>query len=189
MPLSIERVEDWMGHPLVGSDGEKIGKLEDLVFSASGTPLFAAVSTGLFGRRTSLVPLHDASLTPDHVSVPYTKDQIKAAPQLGESGEMSGELEDASAEHYGMPARQRTAGEAYVSASQRARQAERAREAEAQAGQLEERAGTLGQQVQEAEQRARDARARADELAREHQDALAQAQQARRAQQELAHSL
>lgn len=186
MPLSIERVEDWMGHPLVGSDGEKIGKLEDLVFSTSGTPLFAAVSTGLFGRRTSLVPLHDASLTPDHVSVPYTKDQIKGAPQLDELSAMSGELEDASAEHYGLPARQRADGEAYVSAAGRARQAERAREADAQAGQLEERAGTLGQQLQEAEQQARDARARADALAREHQDALTQAQQARRAHQELA---
>jgi len=186
MPLSIERVEDWMGHPLVGSDGEKIGRLEDLVFSSSGTPLFAAVSTGLFGRRTSLVPLHDASLTPDHVSVPYTTDQIKGAPQLDEPSEMSGELEDASAEHYGLPARQRADGEAYISASERARQAERAREADAQASQLEERAGTLDDQVQEAEQQAREARARADALAREHQDALAQAQRARRAHQELA---
>ncbi len=186
MPLSIERVEDWLGRPVVGSDGEKIGKLEDLVFSSSGTPLFAAVSTGLFGRRTSLVPLHDASLTPDHVSVPYTKDQIKGAPQLDEPGDMSGGLEDASAEHYGLPPRQRTDGEAYVSAGERARQAERSREAEAQARELEERAGALGQQAQDAEQQAQDARARADSLAREHQEALAQAQQARRARQELA---
>ncbi|MDQ6732034.1 MAG: PRC-barrel domain-containing protein [Actinomycetota bacterium] len=186
MPLSIERVEDWLGRPLVGSDGEKIGKLEDLIFSSSGTPLFAAVSTGLFGRRTTLVPLHDASLTPDHVSVPYTRDQIKGAPQLDEPSEMSGDLEDASAGHYGLPARQRTDDGAYVSAGERARQGERAREAEAQAGELEERAGALGQQAQDAEQQAQSARARADSLAREHQEALAQAQQARRAQQELA---
>ncbi len=186
MPLSVERVEDWLGRPVVGSDGEKIGKLEDIVFSSSGTPLFAAVSTGLFGRRTSLVPLHDASLTPDHVSVPYTRDQIKGAPQLDQPTDMSGELEEASAQHYGLSARQRTDGEAYVSAGERARESERGREAEAQASQLEERAGALEQQVREAEEHARDARARADSLTQEHQDALAEAQRARRAQQELA---
>ncbi len=85
MTMRIERVEDWLGRPLVGSAGEKIGKLDDLIFSSDGVPLFGAVSTGRFGRRTSLVPPAEASLTPDHVSVPCTEDRIKDAPQLDDA--------------------------------------------------------------------------------------------------------
>jgi hypothetical protein len=185
MALSIERVEDWLGRPLVGSEGEKIGKLEDLIFASGGTPLFAAVSTGLFGRKTSLVPLAEASLTPDHVSVPYTKDEIKGAPQLDDPTDMNGEVEAASAEHYGLPAREHGAGESYLSAGERARQAERAQAAEAHAGELEERADGLGREAKAAEAQAREARERADSAARDHQAALAEAQQARQAREEI----
>lgn len=185
MALSIERVEDWLGRPVVGSDGEKIGKLDDLIFTAGGAPLFAAVSTGLLGRRTSLVPLAEASLTPDHVSVPYTKDQIKAAPQLDDPAEMNGEMETAAAEHYSLPARQRGEGDGYVSAGERARQTEQAREADAHARELEDRADDLGRQREAAEAQAREASERADALARDHRDALDQARQARQAQQQL----
>lgn len=183
MTLRIERVEDWLGRPLVGSDGEKIGKLDDLIFASDGTPLFGAVSTGLFGRRTSLVPLAEASLTPDHVSVPYTKDHVKDAPQLDDPSDMSVETEDSSAEHYDLPARDRSDAEGYVSAGERARQAEQSRAAEERATTLEQRADELAQAVTKAEDQARDARARADGLAREHQDAIAEAQAARRARQ------
>lgn len=184
MALSIERVEDWLGRPLVGADGEKIGKLDDLIFASGGAPLFAAVSTGLFGRKTSLVPLAEASLTPDHVSVPYTKDQIKGAPQLDDPTDMNGEVEAASAEHYGLPAREHPAGESYLSAGERAREAERARAAEAHARELEERADGLGREVEAAEAQAREARERADDVARDHQAALAEAHEARQTQRQ-----
>ena len=185
MALSIERVEDWLGRPLIGSDGERIGKLDDLIFTSSGAPLFAAVSTGLFGRKTSLVPLADAGLTPDHVSVPYTKDQVKNAPQLDDPADMSGEIEAASAEHYGLPARRHGAGESYLSASERAREVERTQAAEAHARELEQRAGDLGREAEAAETRASEERQRADTSAREHQAALAAAQQARQTRQQL----
>lgn len=183
MALSIERVEDWLGRPLVGADGEKIGKLDDLIFTSGGAPLFAAVSTGLFGRKTSLVPLAEASLTPEHVSVPYTKDQIKGAPQLDDPTDMSGEVEAASAEHYGLPAREGRPGESYVSAGERARQAQRIQAAEAHARELQTRADQLGGEVEAAEVQAREARERADTVARDHQAALAEAQQARQTRQ------
>jgi len=39
----------------------------------------ATVQTGLFGTKESFVPLAQADLTDDGLSVPYTKDQVKDA--------------------------------------------------------------------------------------------------------------
>ena len=152
--------------------------MSDLIFAPDSTPLFGAVSTGMFGRRTSLVPLHQASLTPDHVTIPYDKDTVKNAPQLANSGEMSGQIEDATADHYAIPRRARTMEDVYVSAEDRARRAEEeARQAEQYAAELEQRADALEAQVHDARATMITAQRRLDDLIADHRDAVEQARQ------------
>ncbi len=59
------------GKTMRGTSGEKIGKIVDVYEStATDSPTFVTVSTGLFGTSSSFVPLTDASLQGDDVVVP-----------------------------------------------------------------------------------------------------------------------
>jgi sporulation protein YlmC with PRC-barrel domain len=47
---------EWRGRDVVDSDGDKIGKLEEVYLDTdSGRPEWAAVNTGLFGMKQSFV--------------------------------------------------------------------------------------------------------------------------------------
>jgi PRC-barrel domain len=93
----------WVGHEVFDSHGERIGKLHQIYLGGSGKPDFALVKTGLFGLRSSFVPLAGASLEGDVVVVPYDKWQVREAPALpkGEH-EISPEEELAVYRHYGL---------------------------------------------------------------------------------------
>ena len=89
------------GRTLLGADGERLGKIDQLYADREdGHPTFLTVSTGLFGSRTRFVPVSEASLHGDDVHVPYTKDQVKDAPNLDPDGEISPEEEDRLYRHY-----------------------------------------------------------------------------------------
>jgi uncharacterized protein (TIGR02271 family) len=76
--LNQEDYRTLSGRLLVGSDDEKLGKIDQLYTDREdGHPTFLTVSTGLFGSRTSFVPVNEASLAGDEVRVPYTKDRVK----------------------------------------------------------------------------------------------------------------
>lgn len=91
------------GRTLLGADGERLGKIDQLYADREdGHPTFLTVSTGLFGSRTSFVPVSEASLHGDDVHVPYTKDQVKDAPSLDPDGEISPEEEDRLYRHYSL---------------------------------------------------------------------------------------
>jgi hypothetical protein len=185
MSPRIERVADWIGRTVTGTDGEKIGRLDDIVYSTGGEPLLGAVSTGLFGHRTSLVPLAEATLSPDHVAVPYSKSMVKDAPQLDAPDAMSAAVEDQAEIHYGLPERERTADERYVTAAEQARREAAAAEAAAQAERLEARADDLRSGAADARDTAAAATERADALDRERAAAEAEAQRARDEERDL----
>ncbi len=66
-------------------------------------PEWIAVSTGFLGTKTALVPLAGTSLERDRLRVPYTKDQVKDAPDISiEGGEISEADEQALYRHYGL---------------------------------------------------------------------------------------
>jgi len=95
----------WTGRNLVGSDGSKIGTIDQLYADKdSGEPTFATVSTGMFGTKTSFVPVSGASTTGDDISVPYDKDLVKSAPNVDPDGEISPEEEQRLYSHYNMSA-------------------------------------------------------------------------------------
>jgi phage protein D len=181
MAPRIENVEDWLGQAVTGPEGEKIGKLEDIVFAGDGTPLLGAVTTGLLGRRTSLVPLADAKLSPDRIAVPYSKAEVKEAPQIDDPTAMTTAVEDETTGHYGRALRDRDADERYDTAGERLRRAAEAAAADTRATELEQHAERLGAQAAEARAQATLAADQATRLEREHEAAAGDATEARAA--------
>ena len=100
---TVEAVRDWQGRDLYGEGHEKIGEITDIyVDDATGEPEWLAVKTGLFGMKSSFVPIAGASMMEDHVMVPYSKDTVKDAPNVDADGELSPEQELRLYEHYDM---------------------------------------------------------------------------------------
>ena len=93
---------EWKGRTLIDSDGEKIGEIDEIYLDVqSGEPEWATVTTGLFGTKTSFVPIDRASPKAGSVHVEATKDQIKDAPKIDPDGELSAEEEQELYAHFG----------------------------------------------------------------------------------------
>jgi len=94
----------WHGRTMVGSDGEKIGKISEIYEDPqTGKPEWATVSSGLFGTKSNFVPLAGASPDGEDVRAQVTNDQVKDAPGVENDGELS-ELEERRLfEHYNVP--------------------------------------------------------------------------------------
>jgi hypothetical protein len=76
--------DDLTGATLYDSDGNDVGKIEDVYTDDNGTPYYARVKIGTLLAKHRLVPVDDAQSTPDGFSVPYSKDAIENAPDLPE---------------------------------------------------------------------------------------------------------
>jgi uncharacterized protein (TIGR02271 family) len=101
MPLQTD-VQAWIGRTAVDPEGHKVGKIDDIYLDrATGQPEWMTVKTGLFGSRTSFVPLRSASLSGDDVSIGFTKAQVKDAPNVDHDDALSDEEERRLYGHYG----------------------------------------------------------------------------------------
>jgi uncharacterized protein (TIGR02271 family) len=96
-PQSLQDLE------VIDNQGAKVGKV-NVVFvdSATGRPEWAAVKTGLFGGHVTLVPLSNALVGSDKVTVAYTKDAIKDAPDHDPDVELSSADESELLRYYGL---------------------------------------------------------------------------------------
>jgi sporulation protein YlmC with PRC-barrel domain len=96
-------VMEWRGFEVIDRDGDKVGKLDEVYLDReSGQPEWAVVNTGLFGLKSSFVPIREAMREGDMIRVPYEKDRIKDAPNVEPDGEVSQEEERQIYEHYGV---------------------------------------------------------------------------------------
>lgn len=95
---------DWMGADVNGSDGDKIGSLENVYVDAdSGRPEWLGVKTGLFGTKETLVPIEGVEGDDGALRVAYTKDQVKDAPNVDPAqGEVDRQDESEIYAHYGL---------------------------------------------------------------------------------------
>ena len=94
---------DWIGATVVDEDGDKIGSLEQIyVDRSSDQPEWLLVKTGLFGNKSTFVPLEGSSADGEDLRVPYAKALVKDAPNVDEDEEgLSGEEEQRLYAHYG----------------------------------------------------------------------------------------
>ncbi len=98
-----QEVLNWRGMNLVDRNGGKIGSIEEIYEDTdTGEAEWALVHTGLFGTKSTFVPLRDASAQGDGVSVPFEKSQVKDAPGIEREGELSRDEEQRLYSHYGV---------------------------------------------------------------------------------------
>jgi uncharacterized protein (TIGR02271 family) len=99
---TLEDVQTWRGRTAVDSNGDKVGKVDEIYLDRqSGEPEWATVSTGLFGHKTTFVPIEGAEDVGDEVRLAYTKDQVKDAPNVDADAALSTEEEQRLYQHYG----------------------------------------------------------------------------------------
>src|SRR3954447_8741203 len=94
-----------VGSTAYASDGDKIGKVGQLYLDDdTGRPEFITVNTGLFGTSESFVPVAEATFTGDRLTVPFTKDTVKDAPNvdLGPEQHLDRGEEQRLYEYYGL---------------------------------------------------------------------------------------
>jgi len=102
MPTTND-VRAWREQDLFGSDGEKLGTIEEIYLdSESGEPEWALVTTGMFGTKQSFVPLRDASASDAGVTVPFDKSTVKDSPKMDPDGQLSKSEEAELYRHYGL---------------------------------------------------------------------------------------
>jgi uncharacterized protein (TIGR02271 family) len=96
-------VLEWRGRTAVDADGSKLGTIEEIyVDSETNRPEWALVHTGLFGGKSSFMPLRDARSDGEQVMAPYSKDQVKDAPKMDADGSLSQQDEAKLYSHYGI---------------------------------------------------------------------------------------
>jgi uncharacterized protein (TIGR02271 family) len=99
----IDTVRTWQGRTLVDRDGNRIGTIDAIYLDdQTSQPEWALVNTGLFGTKSSFVPLAQATQTGDDVRVPYDKQLVKDAPRVDPDQHLSEAEERQLWRHYGL---------------------------------------------------------------------------------------
>ena len=101
--MSMETVAQWRGADVLDQDGDKVGTVEEIYLDQqTDRPEWALVKTGLFGNKSTFVPLTSVSEQGDDLRVPFEKDRIKDAPKIDPEQELSQDEERELYSHYGM---------------------------------------------------------------------------------------
>ena len=108
--INENEIQQVVGRTAYDANGDKIGSVGHVFLDdETGQPEFASVNTGLFGMNESFVPLADAKVDGDRLVVPFTKDQVKDAPNVDvDSGHLDQSEERRLYEHYGLTYTERT---------------------------------------------------------------------------------
>jgi uncharacterized protein (TIGR02271 family) len=101
--VDIETVRGWRGRTMLDRDGDRIGTIEDIYADdRTGQPEWALVNTGLFGTRSTFVPIAQAAERDGDVQVPYEKALVKDAPGIEADQHLSEAEEERLWRHYGL---------------------------------------------------------------------------------------
>ena len=101
--LDQQTLMEARGQDLFDRNGDKIGRIDEIYLDQqTDRPEWALVNTGLFGTRSTFVPLTEASTEEGALRVPYDKDQVKDAPNIDADAELSQDEEASLYRHYGL---------------------------------------------------------------------------------------
>jgi len=91
MEATTRNYDDWIGHDVYDAEGDKIGEIRDIFYDdVTQRPEWLAVKTGLFGGANTFVPIQGSTRYGDEdLQVTYTKDFIKAAPNMDADGSLT----------------------------------------------------------------------------------------------------
>jgi uncharacterized protein YrrD len=100
-PNAEWNVAEWHGKLLIDSDGEKIGKLQDVYVDVeTDEPQFATVKEGFISRHLTFVPLGGITVGPNELQVAVTKEQIESAPNIEQHGEELSQADESALYHH-----------------------------------------------------------------------------------------
>ncbi|MBS3942308.1 MAG: PRC-barrel domain-containing protein [Actinobacteria bacterium] len=103
--LGKQNLYELAGATAYDRDGEKLGSVDTVfVDNVSDEGTFALVKTGLFGTRSSFVPLTDANFRDGDLHVAYPAEMVKDAPNLDADEELDAAQELELYRYYGIPA-------------------------------------------------------------------------------------
>jgi hypothetical protein len=99
----VEQVRAWLGRTMIDRDGNQLGEITDIYLDReTDRPEWAVVRTGLFGLRSSFVPLAAASEVEHDIQVPHERTLVKDAPNVEADGQLSEAEEAELYRHYGL---------------------------------------------------------------------------------------
>jgi uncharacterized protein (TIGR02271 family) len=99
----LETVGTWQGRTLLDRDSSRIGTIDAIYLDdQTGQPDWALVNTGLFGTRSSFVPIARAFQSDNDVLIPYDKQMVKDAPRIDSDQHLSEADERQLWQHYGL---------------------------------------------------------------------------------------
>lgn len=94
-------VAEWHGKSLIDTNGERIGKLEDVYVDVeTDEPQFATVKEGIIGRHLTFVPLAGIQIGPDDLVVTATREQVRSAPDIELHGEELSQADESTLYHH-----------------------------------------------------------------------------------------
>jgi uncharacterized protein (TIGR02271 family) len=103
MTTDMTHAYEWQGRTLRDRNGDKIGTIVAVYLDQqSDKPEWALVNTGLFGRKSSFVPLAGATPRGEDVVVGVAAQQVKDAPMMAPDEELSEQQEAELFRHYGI---------------------------------------------------------------------------------------
>jgi uncharacterized protein (TIGR02271 family) len=99
----IDTVRSWQGATMVDPDGDTLGTIDSIYLDdQTGRPEWALINTGLFGTKSSFVPLAQARAFGDQIQVPYHKQLVNDAPRIDPDQHLSEAEEQQLWRHYGL---------------------------------------------------------------------------------------
>ena len=107
MSTRTNRAEALYGRTVYSSDGEKLGRVDDVLVDDQDAPVYVETKKGLFSGRRHVVPVSGVTADGDDLRVAYTKEQLENAPALEPDDEVDDERERQLAAHYGSDVRER----------------------------------------------------------------------------------
>ncbi len=101
--MDTSELVNMRGAKVVDPQGDKIGKVEEIYLDKdTDQPEFALINTGLFGSKSTFVPLQGVSRSGDDLQVQFDKETVKDAPGIEPGRELSESEEAELYRHYGM---------------------------------------------------------------------------------------
>ena len=102
----LPRFEDLSGMEVRDTNGDKIGKVDDIYTDErGGYARYLAVKTGWFGSKRHMIPVDDVRMEndgDDHwLAVPYDKDHLREGPTFDKNEDFTREHETSTYGHYG----------------------------------------------------------------------------------------
>jgi PRC-barrel domain len=99
----LETIRTWEGRTLLDLEGGRIGTIDAIYLDGrTGQPEWGLVNTGLFGTKSSFVPLAQAFQSDLDVVVPYDKRLVTDAPRVDPDQQLSEAEERQLWQHYGL---------------------------------------------------------------------------------------